>query len=241
MKLDMLCPQNCGTAHQRGVTGRRSQARLVERAAPSGQAITGGEIRALPKRPIIPLAGRSSGRHRLGASSLNRAETTHRNGSEYSEVQGRTERIRMIYLVHHAVAVGPADDAARPLSAAGRAAADILAREAAGRGVAPECVWHSGKLRARQTAEIFWRACNPLAEFSAVRGLQSADPPTWMHDKLFGEARDLMLVGHMPHIARLLDALLGYGPNATGGAFPLHGVVALAASDDRWVEQWRLG
>ena len=77
----------------------------------------------------------------------------------------------MVYLVHHADAVSPDVDAQRPLSERGRMHAERLAVESARRGVKPEVVWHSGKLRARQTAEALWRACNPLTEFSATRGL----------------------------------------------------------------------
>ena len=63
-------------------------------------------------------------------------------------------------------------------------------------------VWHSGKLRARQTAEALWRACNPLAEFAAIRGLQPDDPPNEIITLLAGETRDVMLVGHLPRTPR---------------------------------------
>lgn len=72
-----------------------------------------------------------------------------------------------LYLVHHGDAVGPEVDPRRPLSAAGRAEVERIAAQAAGLGARPAVVWHSGKLRAKQTAEAFWRACNALAELSA--------------------------------------------------------------------------
>ncbi|MDO8794974.1 MAG: histidine phosphatase family protein [Vicinamibacterales bacterium] len=146
----------------------------------------------------------------------------------------------MVYLVHHADAVSPAEDPARPLSARGRATAALLADQAARLGVKPALVWHSGKLRTRQTGEAFWRACNPLATFSAERGLQPDDPPMWVRDRLFGETRDVMVVSHMPFLPRLLRALLSEGPGAGEASFPLNGVVALAPDGDRWVETWRL-
>src|SRR5688572_21374048 len=114
----------------------------------------------------------------------------------------------MVFLVHHADAVGPDVDPQRPLSDRGRTSAARLAADASARGVKPTAVWHSGKLRARQTAEAFWRACNPLAEFSATRGLQPDDGPDLMRDRLEGETADVMLVGHMPNIDRLHTALL---------------------------------
>ena len=61
-----------------------------------------------------------------------------------------------LLLVHHGDAVGPGVDPMRPLSSVGRAATERLAGLAAQRGVKPDVIWHSGKLRARQTAELFW-------------------------------------------------------------------------------------
>ena len=145
----------------------------------------------------------------------------------------------MIYLVHHADALPPSVDAQRPLSGFGRAQADHLASRAAGLGVAPDVIWHSGKLRARQTAESFWRACNPLAEFSAIRGMQPSDPPAWIRDQIVREARAVMLVGHMPHLPRLLT-LLVTGNEDPLLEFPLHGMIAIEIVAGKAEERWRL-
>jgi phosphohistidine phosphatase len=147
----------------------------------------------------------------------------------------------MIYLVHHADAVGPEIDPQRPLSAAGLAHAQRLAADASRRGVKPIVVWHSGKLRARQTAEAMWRACNPIAEFSAIRGLQPTDPPAEILTRLDGEMREVMLVGHMPSLPRLLHVLTGGAGDEPPPPFPLHGFVALERTGDSWIEKWRLG
>ena len=143
-----------------------------------------------------------------------------------------------LFLVHHGDAVGPDVDPRRPLSASGREAAERVAASAAARGAKPAVVWHSGKLRAKQTAEIFWRACNALAEFAATRDLQPDDSPGFMRDRLRSEPRDVMVVGHFPHLPRLLAALLG----PESAAFPPHGVVALETEDEggSWKESWRV-
>jgi phosphohistidine phosphatase len=141
----------------------------------------------------------------------------------------------MLYLVHHAAAIRSEIDPQRPLSADGQAHAERIAHGAAARGVKPAAIWHSGKLRARQTAEPFWRLCNPLAEFAAIRGLQPDDPPGWIRDAIAGETRDVMLVGHMPNLPRIFQLLTGRGEE-----FPLHGVVALARDAEGWKEEWRL-
>src|SRR5947209_6284471 len=144
-----------------------------------------------------------------------------------------------LFLVHHGDAVGPEVDPRRPLSLGGREAVERLAAEAARRGARPAVVWHSGKLRAKQTAEAFWRACNALADLSASRDLQPDDPPQWIRDRLRGETRDIMIAGHFPHLPRLLALLLN--TNEAGAVFPPHGCVALVTDDDgvSWKEVWR--
>src|SRR5262245_59560272 len=151
----------------------------------------------------------------------------------------RSEPGVQLFLVHHGSAVGPEVDPRRPLSEEGVAAVDRLATDAAGRGAKPAVVWHSGKLRAKQTAEAFWRACNALAEFSATRDLQPDDPPGWLRDRLRGETRGVLIAGHFPHLPRLLALLLDR--HESSEAFPPHGIVALQSDDegDTWRELWR--
>lgn len=143
----------------------------------------------------------------------------------------------MLYLVHHAEAVDGIIDPQRPLTDRGRAHAEMLAVRVASRAVKPSVIWHSGKLRARQTAEYFWRACNPLATFAATHGLQPDDPPHWIAGVVDGDPRDIMLVGHMPHLQRLLEVLTRRGQAAS--AFPAHGCVAMEPHDRLWREAWR--
>jgi phosphohistidine phosphatase len=144
-----------------------------------------------------------------------------------------------LYLVHHGDAVGPEIDPQRPLSNVGRAHVDRLAALAAQHGARPAVVWHSGKLRAKQTAEAFWRACNALAELSATRDLQPDDPPQWFRDRLIGETRDVLVAGHFPHLPRLMALLKGIQET---DVFPPHAIVALTSEDggETWREAWRI-
>jgi phosphohistidine phosphatase len=148
-------------------------------------------------------------------------------------------RVRL-YIAHHGEALAPQDNPMRPLSVAGQQQAADLAREAAARGARPRVIWHSGKLRARQTAEAYWRACNPLAEFTAARGLLPGDPPAWIADRLSAEHGEVMIVGHMPHLPRLLRLLLAGDAEAPAIEFPLNGVVCAEEQAGVWTERWRL-
>ena len=55
-----------------------------------------------------------------------------------------------LYLVHYGDAVGPNVDPQR-LSSLGYQQVEMLSRQAAALPVSPMVIWHSGKLRARQT------------------------------------------------------------------------------------------
>ncbi len=142
----------------------------------------------------------------------------------------------VVVLVHHADAVSPAVDTQRPLSATGVAQADSVAARARAAGAAPVEIWHSGKLRARQTGEAFLRACSPFAAFRMVRGLLPEDPASMMKIQLDAETRDVMLVGHMPNIAALAVQLAGADVR-----FPIHGAIAFDRDDSgMWKERWRI-
>jgi phosphohistidine phosphatase len=133
-----------------------------------------------------------------------------------------------VVLVHHAEAVGPEVDPQRPLSTAGQQRAAMLANRLKHEAFAPQAIWHSGKLRARQTAEAFLLACAPFAEFKMIRGLLPDDPPAWLREELAEEARDVLVVGHIPNIMRLA-ALLD-----EDAALPQHGYVMLEKTGTSW-------
>lgn len=142
-----------------------------------------------------------------------------------------------VFLVHHADAVAPHVDPQRGLSPLGRTQAEWLAGEARSAGIAPALVWHSGKLRSRQTAEAFLRACNPFASFRMIRGLGPDDPLDWISDAIEAEDVDVLLVGHMPHISGLAARL-----GQSGDPMPLHGLVWLERVGARtYNERWRQG
>ena len=54
-----------------------------------------------------------------------------------------------------------------------------------------------------------------------------------------GETREILIVGHMPNLPRVLT-LLVTGAQSPLLSFPLHGAIALEATGERWTERWRL-
>ena len=65
------------------------------------------------------------------------------------------------YLVRHGEAFPESQDPRRPLTPAGRANVERLARLAAAEAIRASAIFHSGILRARQTAEILGAQLTP--------------------------------------------------------------------------------
>jgi phosphohistidine phosphatase len=100
-------------------------------------------------------------------------------------------------------------------------------------GVRPTRVFHSGKTRARQTAEAWGGLLN--ADVDQVDALAPNDDPTIWVERLQAEADDLMPVGHLPHLARLAGLLLTGASGRSVIRFRQGGLVALERTDTGWV------
>jgi phosphohistidine phosphatase len=145
-----------------------------------------------------------------------------------------------VYLVQHGLATSEEEDPARPLSAAGRAEVERVARAAAAAGVRPTSILHSGKTRAQQTAEIFAAHAKPAQGVRAVEGLGPRDDPQRVRERLERADAPLMLVGHLPHLARLAGLLLTGAPEREVVAFRNAGVVCLERREAGFALRWIL-
>ena len=113
------------------------------------------------------------------------------------------------YLVRHGTAAPGPDDPARPLTPGGRAEVEATTRVLLAHRVEVAAIHHSGLARARETAEILWQALAPPGGVHAASGLAPEDDPDVARAELELAAEPLMLVGHLPHLARLAVALVG--------------------------------
>jgi phosphohistidine phosphatase len=113
------------------------------------------------------------------------------------------------YLVRHGTAAPGPSDRARPLTADGRAEIEATARALVGHGVQIAEIRHSGLVRARESAEVLGRALAPARGVRATAGLAPDDDPDIAAAELDLAREPLMLVGHLPHLARLATAMVG--------------------------------
>ncbi len=145
-----------------------------------------------------------------------------------------------VYLVQHGAAKSKEEDPDRPLEQAGRDEVDRVARSAASTGVEVACIHHSGKTRARQTAEILADHLTPAKGLGPVAGLSPMDDLQTARDLVEWASEPVMLVGHLPHLARLASLLLSDDPEKEIIAFRMGGIVCLDKRETGWVLGWML-
>lgn len=142
-----------------------------------------------------------------------------------------------LYLVQHGAAKNEAEDPQRRLTDAGAKTVERMAEYLASLKLHLDRIEHSDKERARQTAEIMAAHLHPREGTRQVAGLAPNDDVGPMHQRLRNEVSDLMIVGHLPYLSRLLSVLLGAQPERTLVSFQMGGVVHLVREDNG---EWRL-
>ena len=142
-----------------------------------------------------------------------------------------------LYLVQHGAAKSEAEDPQRSLTAEGTNTVERICKYLSSLRLHVGRIEHSGKERARQTAEIIAGHLRPVEGIRQVAGLAPNDGVGPMRERLQSEESDLMIVGHLPYLSRLLSVLLGVHQDRTLVAFQMGGIVHLERDDNG---EWRL-
>ncbi|MEM2619489.1 MAG: phosphohistidine phosphatase SixA [Candidatus Hadarchaeales archaeon] len=145
-----------------------------------------------------------------------------------------------VYLVQHAEAKREEEDPARPLSERGREQIRRVCEFLRGKGIRVAKILHSGKLRARQTAEELARVIDSREGLKEADGLAPLDDPGIWAERLAREQEDLMLVGHLPHL-EMLAGLLLTGSRRKVVGFRMGGIVCLSRdAEGGWSLEWAI-
>lgn len=112
-----------------------------------------------------------------------------------------------LYLVQHGEAVAKDIDPGRPLSANGEQEVRNLAAFLETQRVNVERIVHSGKLRARQTAEILAEKLLFKGEVVAISGIDPGDSVIEFSPRAHKLKQHTMLVGHLPFLGKLIAYL----------------------------------
>jgi len=144
-----------------------------------------------------------------------------------------------LYLIQHAEAKAKEEDPERRLTEAGEDSARAMARHLRKLKLQVREIWHSGKLRAEQTADIFAGALGQERAVKVRPHLDPMDDPAPVAGELAARAQDLMIVGHLPHLSRLASLLLT-GSQGELILFRNAGIVCLERSEQGWRLVWML-
>jgi phosphohistidine phosphatase len=144
-----------------------------------------------------------------------------------------------LYLVQHGEAKSEADDPERSLTARGQEEVKRVATAAKKMDIRASKVYHSGKRRAQQTAEILANALKLNVE--SAQGLNPLDDAKPWAEAISKEAKDLVIVGHLPFLEKMASLLVCGSENARVVLFRYGAIVCLEKKEDGgWGIRWIL-
>jgi len=144
-----------------------------------------------------------------------------------------------LYLVQHGEATDKSENPDRPLTEAGRSNVKAVANLLRNSGLKVPKIEHSGKTRARETAELLAEAVGNGTEVHERKDISPNDPVDIVASFLKRADADLMLVGHLPFMGKLASLLVTGDPYAEVVTFQ-KGAVACLESDEKgaWHIVW---
>ena len=143
-----------------------------------------------------------------------------------------------LYLVRHGDYVSDAIDPTRPLSEKGRADVSKIAKFLKGK-ISADIIWHSTKLRARQTAELIAEIISLKNNLLEKQGLAPNDPVDIIKEDILSKTTEnLMIVGHLPFLGKLASLLIVNSDSQTIIGFHQGSVACLEADKDIFTLTW---
>ena len=117
-----------------------------------------------------------------------------------------------LYVVQHGKNLPKTQDPEKGLSAEGKMETERIANVARGYQVPVSRILHSGAKRARETAEIITMRLSPPGGSEACEGMNPLDDVRLFANNLKLD-RNIMLVGHLPFLERLIGLLVCGNPD----------------------------
>src|SRR5262245_18476106 len=144
-----------------------------------------------------------------------------------------------VYLAQHGEAHPEQVSPERELTSVGRTDIERLAALLADGGVQVAKVYHSGKTRARQTADLFAARLAPGVAPEALAGINPNDPVESMVARLRGWSEDVLVAGHQPFMGKLVALLVGGRSEPPIVLYRQGSIVCLERGvEGRWAVVW---
>jgi phosphohistidine phosphatase len=114
-----------------------------------------------------------------------------------------------LYIVQHGLATSKLENPLRPLTGQGVYDVQRLGVELARRGIAPGHIFHSGKQRAMQTAQLIASSIGRPDCIEQIDGIAPNDDVTAFALYIKTFADDVLIASHLPFVHNLCAALIG--------------------------------
>jgi phosphohistidine phosphatase len=149
-----------------------------------------------------------------------------------------------LFLVQHGISASKDVDPQKGLTSQGITETERIAKVAKGYGIKVGRIVHSGKKRAEQTASIFHKELSLNSPLEVISGINPLDDVRAFAEIIIPES-ELMVVGHMPFLQRLVSYLTTGSEEILIYQFQNSGIVCLSSIEEingkiDWFIKWTL-
>lgn len=144
-----------------------------------------------------------------------------------------------IFLVQHGISLSKDKDPEKGLSHQGQKATQKIAQVAKTYNIQVSKIVHSTKKRAEQTAAIFHETLEVKTQCEQISGIQPLDDVKMFGDRI-DHSSNLMVVGHLPFMERLVSYLTTGSKDFKILKFQNSGIVCLDSENSKWFIKWTL-
>ena len=146
-----------------------------------------------------------------------------------------------VYLCQHGESKAEEKDPQRRLTDKGIDEVQTVADFLRPLKLAVDTVWHSGKARALQTAELLAEAVGARDRVVRREGLGAKDQVATTKEALGQTGGDVMIVGHLPFLGKLVALLVTGSEKNEIVEFRFGGVVCVERRDEKkWKVVWMI-
>ncbi len=145
--------------------------------------------------------------------------------------------VNRVYFVQHGLATDKTENPQRPLTEAGIKQTLFVAKQLHTSEIPVSQIFHSGKLRASQTADIFVSTLN-IASASKLDHLSPNDDVSVLAKNLTIE--NALYIGHLPHLEKLVSYLITGSKDQNIVKFQNSAIICLEKNNSQFHIHWYL-
>ncbi|MCW8997072.1 MAG: phosphohistidine phosphatase SixA [Psychromonas sp.] len=143
--------------------------------------------------------------------------------------------MKTLYFVQHGIAESKDIDPSRPLSDIGRSEVKRIAGYLRQHKIVINKIFHSGKLRAQQTAVIFSQILN-VDNVYKLAGMQPNAAPAELIEQITEDA--VMYIGHLPNIQHVVAQIVANNVNCSVVKFQNSAVICIEMDENGASIRW---